>query len=124
MYQLVFLSPEALFSNETRRDMAPSPVHQENLVAMVIDEFYQRACRDFGKQRNKLHSALERKPFISYLTYFSFPPPPLFLRACAPRGKIRLTFETREEGGQGSYEMTLLRQAVQKLSPVHVYWIN
>ena len=40
--------------------MVPNPVYQENVV---IDEFYQRACQcDFGKQRNKLHSALERKP--------------------------------------------------------------
>ena len=44
VYQLVFLSPEALFSNETWRDMVPSPVYQENLVAVVIDIFNQRAC--------------------------------------------------------------------------------
>ena len=37
VYQLVFLSPEALLSNETWRDMVPSPVYQENLVAVVID---------------------------------------------------------------------------------------
>ena len=41
VYQLVFLSPEALLSNETWRDTVPSPVYQENLVAVVIDEFYQ-----------------------------------------------------------------------------------
>ena len=41
VYQLVFLSPEALLSNETWRDMVPSP---ENLAAVVIDEFYQHAC--------------------------------------------------------------------------------
>ena len=44
VYQLVFLSPEALLSNETWRDMVPSPVYQENLAAVVIDEFYQHAC--------------------------------------------------------------------------------
>ena len=57
VYQLVFLSPEALLSNETWRDMVPSSVYQENFVAVVIDEFYQRACHvTLG---NKLHSALE-----------------------------------------------------------------
>ena len=44
VYQLVFLSPEALLSNETWRDTVPSPVYQENLVAVVIDEFYQHSC--------------------------------------------------------------------------------
>ena len=39
VYQLVFVSPEALLSNETWRDMVPCPVYQENLVAVVIDEF-------------------------------------------------------------------------------------
>ena len=45
---------------------------------------------DFGKQRNKLHSALERKPGTCYQTYFFSLPPPPFPRACAPRGKIRM----------------------------------
>ena len=46
VYQLYsFLSPEALLSNETWRDMVLSPVYQENLVAVVIDEFCQHACR-------------------------------------------------------------------------------
>ena len=44
VYQLVFLSPEALLSNETWRDMVPNPVYQENLVAVAIDGFYQHAC--------------------------------------------------------------------------------
>ena len=44
VYQLVFLSPEGLLSNQTCKNVVPSPVYQENLVAMVIDEFYQRAC--------------------------------------------------------------------------------
>ena len=44
VYQLVFLSPEALLSNESWRDTVPSPVYQENLVAVVIDEFYQHSC--------------------------------------------------------------------------------
>ena len=38
-----FLSPEALY-NETWRDTVPSSVYQENLVAVVIDKVYQRAC--------------------------------------------------------------------------------
>ena len=38
VYQLVFHIPEALLSNETWRDTIPSPVYQENLVAVVIDE--------------------------------------------------------------------------------------
>ena len=38
VYQLVFLSPEALLTNDTWRDMLLSPVYQENLVAVVIDE--------------------------------------------------------------------------------------
>ena len=44
VYQLVFLSPEALLSDETWRDTVPNPVYQENLVAVVIDEFYQHSC--------------------------------------------------------------------------------
>ena len=44
VYQLVFLSPEALLSNKTWRDTVPSPVYQENLVAVIIDEFYQPLC--------------------------------------------------------------------------------
>ena len=38
IYQLFFLSPEALLTNDTWRDMLLSPVYQENLVAVVIDE--------------------------------------------------------------------------------------
>jgi len=37
-YQLVYLSPEALLTNVTWRDMLQSPVYQQNLVALVIDE--------------------------------------------------------------------------------------
>ena len=40
LYQLVFLSPEALLTNDTRRYMLLSPVFQENLVAMVVDEVH------------------------------------------------------------------------------------
>ena len=66
---------------------------------MVIDEFYQRPCHvTLGSNVIKLHSALERKPCTSYQTYFSFPSPPPFPRACA-RGKIRLACETNEEHG-------------------------
>ena len=48
--------------------MVPSSVYQENLVAVVIDVFYIHACMssNFGKQRNKLHSALDRKPCTPY----------------------------------------------------------
>ena len=79
VYQLVFLSPEALLSNETWRNMVPSSVYQENLVAVVIDEFYQRACHvTLGSNLTKLHSTLEQKPCTSYETYFSFPSPAPF----------------------------------------------
>lgn len=37
-YQLVYLSPEALLTNETWRDMLGSDVYQQNLVALVVDE--------------------------------------------------------------------------------------
>ena len=37
-YQLVYLSPEALLTNMTWRDMLQSPVYQQNLVAAVVDE--------------------------------------------------------------------------------------
>ena len=37
-FQLVFMSPESLLTNETWRDMLTSPVYQEHLVAVVIDE--------------------------------------------------------------------------------------
>ena len=76
VYQLFFLRPEALLSNETWTDMVPSPVYQENLVAVVIDEFYQRTCHvTLGSNVN---SALERKRGICYQTYFSFPFPAPF----------------------------------------------
>ena len=38
VYRLVFHSPEALLSNETWRDMVPSPVNQENLVIRMARE--------------------------------------------------------------------------------------
>ena len=37
-YQLVFFSPEALLCNEAWRDMLKTPVYQDNVVALVIDE--------------------------------------------------------------------------------------
>ena len=37
-YQLVYMSPEALLTNMTWRDMLLSPVFQQNLVAFVVDE--------------------------------------------------------------------------------------
>ena len=37
-YQLVLISPEALLTNETWRDMLHSSVYQERLVAFVVDE--------------------------------------------------------------------------------------
>ena len=37
-YQLVFMSPESLLTDPTWRDMLLSPIYQENLVALVIDE--------------------------------------------------------------------------------------
>jgi len=37
-FQLVYLSPEALLTNSTWRDMLQSPVYQSNLVALVVDE--------------------------------------------------------------------------------------
>ena len=63
--QLVFLSPEALLSNETWRDTVLSHVYQETLVAVVIDEFYQQRACHVTLGRN-VHSALERKPCTSY----------------------------------------------------------
>ena len=38
VYQLGFLSPEALLTNDTCRDILLSPVYQENLVAVFIDK--------------------------------------------------------------------------------------
>lgn len=38
VYQLVYLSPEALLTNETWREMLLSPIYQENLIAVVVDE--------------------------------------------------------------------------------------
>ena len=37
-YQLVYLSPEALLTNDTWRDMLQSSVYQDNLIAVVVDE--------------------------------------------------------------------------------------
>ena len=37
-FQLVYMSPEALLTNFTWRDMLLSPVYQSNLVALVVDE--------------------------------------------------------------------------------------
>ena len=37
-YQLVYISPEALLTNSTWRDMLQSPINQSNLVALVVDE--------------------------------------------------------------------------------------
>lgn len=37
-YQLVYLSPEALLTNDMWRDMIQNPVYQENLVAFIVDE--------------------------------------------------------------------------------------
>ena len=38
VYQLGFLSPEALLTNDMCRDILLSPVYQENLVAVFIDK--------------------------------------------------------------------------------------
>ena len=37
-FQLVYMSPEALLTNQMWRDMLLSPVYQANLVAFVVDE--------------------------------------------------------------------------------------
>ena len=37
-YQLVYMSPEALLTNEHWRDMLLSPVYRDNLVGLVVDE--------------------------------------------------------------------------------------
>ena len=37
-FQLVYISPEALLTNDTWRDMLQSLVYQQNLVAFVVDE--------------------------------------------------------------------------------------
>ena len=37
-YQVVLFSPEALLCSDTWRDMLQSPVYQDNVVAVVIDE--------------------------------------------------------------------------------------
>ena len=37
-YQLVYISPEALLTNSTWRDMSQSPIYQNSLVALVVDE--------------------------------------------------------------------------------------
>ena len=38
LYQLVYLSPEALLTNPMWRDMLLCPVYTDNLVALVVDE--------------------------------------------------------------------------------------
>ena len=38
LYQLVYLSPEALLTESTLRDMFLCPVYTDNLVALVVDE--------------------------------------------------------------------------------------
>jgi len=37
-YQLVYMSPEALLTDERWRDMLVSPVYRQHLVALVVDE--------------------------------------------------------------------------------------
>ena len=37
-YQLVYMSPEALLTDERWRDMLISPVYRQHLVALVVDE--------------------------------------------------------------------------------------
>ena len=99
VYQLhvVFLSPEALLSNETWRDMVLSPVYQENLVAVVIDEFYQRSCHvTLGSNvTNYIPLWNENLAYFTRRTciFPSLSHPP-FPRACAPREKIRMACET------------------------------
>ena len=95
VYQLVFLSLEVLLSNETWRDTVPSPVYQENLVAVVIDEFYQHSCHvTLGSNvTNYIPLWNENLAHVTRRIFPSLPPPP-FPRACAPRGKIRMACET------------------------------
>ena len=78
VYQLVFLSPEALLSNETWRDMVPCPVYQENLVAVVIDEFYQHACHvTLGiNVTNYIPLWNENLAHVTRRIFPSLPPPP------------------------------------------------
>ena len=37
-YQLVYMSPESLLTDERWRDMLLSPVYHENLVGLIVDE--------------------------------------------------------------------------------------
>ena len=37
-FQLVYLSPESLLTNDTWRDMLQTPTYQQHLAALVIDE--------------------------------------------------------------------------------------
>ena len=37
-YQLVFMSPESLLNDDRWRDMLQSPIYQERLVGIVVDE--------------------------------------------------------------------------------------
>ena len=102
VYQLVFLSPEALLSNETWRDIVQSPVYQENLVAVVIDEFYQHACHvTLGSNvANYIPLWNENLADVTRhnLCFLPFPLSP-FPRACAPQGKIRMACETSIRSG-------------------------
>jgi superfamily II DNA helicase RecQ len=38
VYQLVYMSPEALLRDEFWRDMLVNPVYRRNLVALIVDE--------------------------------------------------------------------------------------
>ena len=113
VYQLVFLSPEALLSNETWRDTVPSPVYQENLVAVVIDEFYQHSCHvTLGSNvTNYIPLWNENLAHVTRRIFPSLPPPP-FPRACAPRGKIRMACETNCDPGRGCFYVSIQSAAV------------
>ena len=106
VYLLVFLSPEALLSNETWRDTVPSPIYQENLVAVVIDEFYQHSCHvTLGSDvTNYIPLWNENLAHVTRRIFPSLPPPP-FPRACAPRGKIRMACETNMIAASGLWSI-------------------
>ena len=38
IYQLIFISPESLLSTNLWHDVLLSPVYQENLVGVIVDE--------------------------------------------------------------------------------------
>ena len=93
VYQLVFLSPEALLSNETWRDTVPSPVYQENLVAVDschvtlgsnVTNYIPLWNENLAHVTRRIFPALKRGIIAQTLySYSAVPNTKSFLRPCS-----------------------------------------